>query len=145
MRKKCLELLIFRVFFVIDAGKYIFKGIPLVHAAFIHKIKVFLKIFVRDIINMPLTLYFFTYFHFERCLRKNTTEDISSKINVYFYLTVPFCLKHNNIVYRWKAYKKTNIWRIICWNRWRNVEVVVIFINILGIIKLTKIPLRPKP
>ena len=41
--------------FVIDAWKYIFKAIILIHAAFIHKNKVFLKIFIREISNMPMT------------------------------------------------------------------------------------------
>ena len=36
-----------------------------------------------------------------------------------------------------KLMKRQSFWRIICWNRWRNVEVSF-FPNILGIIKPTK-------
>ena len=56
--------------FVIDALKYIFEAIIFIHAAIIHKIKLFLKIFIREISNMSLILYFSHIFYFERCLSK---------------------------------------------------------------------------
>ena len=30
------------------------------------------------------------------------------KIKVYFYLTVLFCLEHDNVLHRWKVYEKSN-------------------------------------
>ena len=53
-----------------------FENIILIQAALIHKIKVFLNIFIREISNMPLILSFSHIFYFERCLRKIITEDI---------------------------------------------------------------------
>ena len=61
--------------FVIDAWKYTFKAIIFIQAAFIHKIKVFLKIFIREINNMPLILYFSHIFILNALL-----EKISRKI-----------------------------------------------------------------
>ena len=124
--------------FVIEVWKYIFKAIMFIHAAFIHKIKVVLKILIRGIRNMPLILYFSHIFIFNTVLERNYGR-IVLKINVYFYLTVPFCLKHNNIVYRWKAYVKTNK---LTYNILQSVAKCESNC-ILGIIKLTKIPPRP--
>ena len=79
MRRIILELLIFR-FFLIDAWKYIFKAIIFIHAVFIHKIKVFLKIFIREISDMPLILYFSHVF-----ISNAVLEKISRKM---FFLNI---------------------------------------------------------
>ena len=60
--------------FVIDAWKYIFKAIKVIPVAFIHKIEVFSKIFIREITIADLA--FFTYFYFQHCPRNNITNDI---------------------------------------------------------------------
>ena len=57
--------------FVIDAWKYIFKAIIFIHAAFIHKIKVILKILISEISHMPLILYFSHIFIFNAVLENN--------------------------------------------------------------------------
>ena len=49
-------------------------------------------------------------------------------------MTVLFCLDHDDVVHRWKRMGRQTIWRIICWNLWRNVDYIVIFLNKLGII-----------
>ena len=87
--------------FVIDASKYIFKAIIFIHVTCMHKIKVFLKAFVAGLV-------FVTYFYFQHCLINNIAEDIFLKINVYFYLMVPFCLGYDNVVHRSKYCVKTN-------------------------------------
>ena len=58
--------------FVIGAWKYISKSMILIHAAFIHKIEVFVKIFIRKISKMPLILYFSHIFIFNTVLEKNS-------------------------------------------------------------------------
>ena len=82
-----------------------FKAI--IHVAFITTIEMFTKIFIREISNILLILNFSHIFIFSIVL-----EIISRKIffliNVYFYLTVPFCLEYNDVVHRWKAYEKAN-------------------------------------
>ena len=47
--------------FVIE---YIFKAIIFIHAAFIIKVRVFLKIFILEISNIPQILYFSPNFTF---------------------------------------------------------------------------------
>ena len=93
--------------FLIDAWNYIFKAIILIHAAFFHKIKVFSKVLYLSNLKHTAYFVFFTYFYFQHCLRNDITGDIknTTTINVYFYLTVPFCLKDNIVVHRWKAYE----------------------------------------
>ena len=49
--------------FVIDAWKYIFKAIILIHVAFSYKLEVFPKIFIREISNILLILYFHIFFN----------------------------------------------------------------------------------
>ena len=61
---------------VIDAWKHIWKTIIFIQAAFIHKIKVFLKIFSKKMSNIPLILYFSHIFILNAVLEKNITEDI---------------------------------------------------------------------
>ena len=56
--------------FVIDAWECIFKAIIFIQAAFIHKIKVFVNIFIREISNMPLILYFSHIFNLNAALEK---------------------------------------------------------------------------
>ena len=107
MRKIVLELLIFFVF--CDWCLRIhFKAIIFIHAAFIIKVEVFLKIFVQEMSNTPLILYFSHIFIFNTVLEKISGKIFFEKLTYTFYLTVPFCLKHNNVVYRWKVYEKTN-------------------------------------
>ena len=62
--------------FVIDAEKYILAAIIFIHAAFINKIKMFLKIFIQEISNVPLIMYFSHIFIFNTVLEKNITDDI---------------------------------------------------------------------
>ena len=90
---------------------------------------------------MPLILYFSHIFTMNAVLEK-ISRKILKKNKSKFYLTVSFCLKHDNVIYRWKTYEKTNI---LTYNMLKSVAkcVIVIFLNILGIIKLTKIPPRP--
>ena len=105
--------------FVINAWKYIFNAIIFIHAAFIHKIKVFLKILMSQISNVLSSLYFSYIFTLNTVFEK-ISGMIFKKINIYFYFTVLFCLKHNNVVYRWKAYNKTNI--LIPYSRHHNLS-----------------------
>ena len=63
---------------MIDALKH-FKAIIFIHAAFIHKIEVFLKIFVGEISDMPPILYFSHIFIFDTVF-----EIISLKL-FFFY------------------------------------------------------------
>ena len=88
--------------FVIDAWKYIYNAIIFIQAAFIHKTKVFVKNFIREISNMLLILYFSHIFTLSAALEKISRNTFFFVINVYCYLTVPFCLKHNNGLWsRW--------------------------------------------
>ena len=57
-----------------------FKAIIFIHAAFIHKIEVFLKIFVGEISNMPPILYFSHIFTFDTVF-----EIISLKLFFCFW------------------------------------------------------------
>ena len=50
--------------FVIDAWQYIFKATTFIRVSFIHKFEVFSNIFIREISNMPLMLYFNIFFYF---------------------------------------------------------------------------------
>ena len=77
-----------------------------VHVAFSHKIEMFLKIFIREISNIPLVLCFSHIFIFKTAL-EIILRMISLPINMYFYLTVPFCTEHDNVVHRWIDYGKT--------------------------------------
>ena len=119
-----------------------FKAIIFFHTAFVHKIKVLLKNFIREISNMPLLLYLSHI-----CALNAVLEKISQ--NIFFKLTYTFTWRSHfpsNITMLYideKLMPRETFWRILFRNRWRNVEVIVIFLNILGIIKLTKTPPRP--
>ena len=65
--------------FVIDAWKYIFKAIIFIQAAFINKIKVFFKIFIREISNMTLILYFSHIFTLNVVLEKMSRKIFKKK------------------------------------------------------------------
>ena len=68
-----------------------------IHAAFIHKIEVFSKIFVREIGNIPLILYFFLHiFTFSTALEIILGRYFFLNKRI-FYLTVPFCLEHDQV------------------------------------------------
>ena len=54
---------------------------------------------------MPLLVYFSHLFTFNTVLEKYEGHFFLT-INVYFYLTVPLCRKHNNAVYKWKAHEE---------------------------------------
>ena len=102
------EIAHFSFFFVINALKYNVKAIESINVPLIHKSEVLLKICIQEIIDIPLILYFPHIFISNTVLEKISRTNFFLKINVYFYLTVPFCLKHNNVVYRWKAYEKAH-------------------------------------
>ena len=74
MQTIILELLIFRYLWLMLENTF-FKAIIFIQAAFIHKIKVFSNIFVREISNMALILYFSHIFILNAVL-----EIISRKI-----------------------------------------------------------------
>ena len=71
-------------------------------------IKVFLKIFIREISNMPLILYFSHIFTLNAVLEKISRKIFKKKINERVLL-FDVIIWHNNVIYRWKPYEKTNI------------------------------------
>ena len=88
------------------------------------------KCFWRFLSEKLATSWWFhtlTYLYFECCLQNIITEEIVLKINVYFYLTVPLCLKHNDVVYRWKALEKTNI---LTYNMFKSVAKYGCYYNV---------------
>ena len=99
----------------------------------------FSKIFIPEISNIPLILYFSHIFIFNVVLEIiSQTIYFFLKINVSFHLTVPFCLQHYNVIHWKKAYDKTNILTYDMLKSVANVKVKSSFLNIFGIIKLTK-------
>ena len=91
--------------------------------------------FLSEITSTILLVFIFFHicFSFEHCLRNNITDDNFRKIKVYFIWRSHFAL---NMIMLYIDGTQP-IWRTICWNRWPNVEDIVIFLSILGIIKLT--------
>ena len=121
---------------MIYASKYIFKATIFIHAEFIHKVQVFPNISISEISNISLKLYFSQIFIL------NTVLEITSRTVFLEKLTYTFILRSHfafNIILSYidgKLLTRRTVWRIIRWNRLRNVEVIVIYLTILSIIKL---------
>ena len=110
--------------YVTGAWKYIFKAIVLIHAAFINKTDVFVfKFYLKN--SIPLILYLSHIFTFNTIL-EIMSRTIFFKINVYFFWRSHFALTAIMLYIDKKLMKRQLIWRIICWNRWWNVENIAI-------------------
>ena len=100
-----------------------FKAIIFIHVAFINNIEVFSKISIREISNILLIFYFSHIFIFNTDLGIISRTIFFEKWTYIFIWRSYFVL--NMIMYMdGKLMGRQTIWRIICWNRWRNVEYI---------------------
>ena len=82
-----------------------------IHDPFIHKNEVFSKIFIREISNIYLVLYFSQNSIFNTAL-EIILRMIFLTIDIYYYLTVPFCREHVNVVHSCITYGG-EMWKIL--------------------------------
>ena len=100
-----------------------------IHATFIRKVDVFFNIFIQEINNIPLIFFSFGHIFTYNTVLETISRTIFSEKQTYTFIwrshfTLNIILLHIDR----KIMDIQTLWRMMCCNRWRNVEFIVFFL-----------------